>query len=78
MSDYHVPPEVLAKIDKAVREWDFYRNDRTGQFGPNIGCLAGCPGCGCNSLYGKYADKGGQEYFLAALNTHGRRRAEHE
>lgn len=69
--------EWRAKVDLAVREGDFtnagYAGD--GEPEPYIGCLAGLEMCGCNSLYSKYADHGGREYFHAALNIYGQEEA---
>ena len=64
--------EWRAKVDRAVREHDFthagYAGD--GEIEPYIGCLAGIEMCGCNSLYSKYTERGGRDYFHAALSAH--------
>lgn len=66
-----------AKVDLAVRNRNFTRGGIHWQkeLEPGIGCLAGIEGCGCNSLYSKYADHGGREYFHAALKTYGQEEA---
>lgn len=63
--------EWRAKVDLAVRDGHFTREGIhwEGELEPYIGCLAGVEGCGCNSLYSKYADHGGREYFHAALDA---------
>ena len=58
-----------AKVDRAVRNRDFIPGQR--EFEPHIGCLAGIKNCGCNSLYSKYADHGGREYFHTTLKIYG-------
>lgn len=65
--------EWRAKVDLAVRNRNFTGGGVPWQqeLEPDIGCLAGIEGCECNSLYSKYADHGGREYFHAALNTYG-------
>lgn len=63
--------EWRTKVDLAVRDGHFTRVGIPGQreLEPYIGCLTGMKGCACNSLYSKYADCGGREYFRAAMDA---------